>query len=508
MCKVLIFGGTTEGRMLAEFCVKEGIPALISVFSDYGREVLEPGPLLSVREGALEKEGILTLLREKDIRLVIDATHPYAKNISGNVREACAEAGVRLLRAGRESAPGNGDRYFASVNEVVDYLEDKPGRVFVAIGSHELGEFKRLPDFEKRVYARVLPSSGVLHSLEEMGLPGRNRLAVQGPFSEAMNELQMRECGASYLVTKESGLAGGYPEKLRAARRLGVEVLVIRRPEEQAEPVLPEVLKKELLAFRRAESSGNAEAPEEETAADKAPAEKAPADKAPAEAGKRTWFLAGGGGGSSGLLTGEVKESVILADAVFGSERMAKLAGMVRGGAADIYPEYRPEGILTEVSGHPEWKRILVLYSGDPGFSGGARRMAEMLKDQGEMFSILPGISSVGLFAARLQVPWEEAGLITLHGREADISFLEDSHCNRFFILAGGRDGTRELFKLLCQNGYGSWQAFAGEDLSMPQERITGGSVKDLSSREYSSLSLVYLIRPGSPSGEKGEEKA
>ena len=508
MCKVLIFGGTTEGRILAEFCVKKEIPAMVSVFSDYGREVLEPGPFLSIREGALDKEGILTLLREKDIRLVVDATHPYAKNISENVRIACAEAGVRLLRAGRRSAPGKGDRYFASVSEVVDYLSDKDGRIFVTIGSHELGEFKRLPGFAERVCARVLPSSGVLQSLEEMGLPGRNRLAAQGPFSEEMNELQMKECGARYLVTKESGLAGGYPEKLRAARKLGVEVLVIRRPAEPAEPVLPEILQKELLAFRRASSPGMPDTQAGEVSKREVPAKEIPVDKSAEEAGKRTWFLAGGGGGVPGLLTAEVKEAVISADAVFGSARMAKLAGTVRGNTADIYPEYLPERILSEVSRNPGWNKITVLYSGDPGFSGGAKKMAEILKDKGEMFSILPGITSVGLFAAKLQVSWEDAGLVTLHGREADISFLEDRSFRKFFILAGGRDGTGELLRLLCQKGYGSWQAFAGEDLSMPQERITGGSVKELSSREYSSLSLVYLIKPGSPSDEKGEEKA
>lgn len=461
MCKVLLFGGTAEGRELASFCADSGIPAVVSVFSDYGEEVLTPHPLLDIRRGALDKDGILALIREKDIALVIDATHPYAKNITANVREACLEAEVRLLRVRRKESGLEGDYCFSSVREAVSFLKDHPGNVFVTTGSHELSEFSLLPDFADRVYARVLPSSNVLATLEEMGLPGNRRIAMQGPFSEEMNEIQLKECRAKYLVTKESGNAGGYPEKIEAARKLGVKVLVIRRPEEASPGMSADEVKKELLRFK-----------------------------------ERTFILAGAGGGSVSLLTGEVKEEVLLADAVFGSPRMVGLAGKLGKESRDIYPEYRPERVLSVVAEHPDWKRVVILFSGDPGFSSGALPMLRELEKRGEKVRILPGISSISLFAARLCVPWDRAGLVTLHGRKGDLSFLERQDTKGYFILAGGEQGTARVLDELADSGRGDWKASVGENLSLPEERIRSGTVNGLCGYSYSSLSLIYLEKP------------
>ena len=89
--KVLIFGGTTEGRTAAERLAAEGIPCTVSVATRYGEEVLSPHPLMSVRRGRLDHEGMARLMREEEVCCVIDATHPHALEVSGEIREACRE---------------------------------------------------------------------------------------------------------------------------------------------------------------------------------------------------------------------------------------------------------------------------------------------------------------------------------------------------------------------------------------------------------------------------------
>lgn len=109
MSEILIFGGTTEGRLLAEFCAAKGIRAAVSTVTEYGAELLPQSGFIRELVGKLDGQEISALLRSGDYAAVIDATHPFARNVSANVMAACAESGVRylrLLREGSEIRPG------------------------------------------------------------------------------------------------------------------------------------------------------------------------------------------------------------------------------------------------------------------------------------------------------------------------------------------------------------------------------------------------------------------
>lgn len=104
MCeaRVLLFGGTTEGRLLCEEAARRGLPLDVCVAGDYGREVLTPRPGLRVLEGRLAEAQMEARIRAGAYRLVMDATHPFAVQVSENVRQACAATNtplVRVLRA-------------------------------------------------------------------------------------------------------------------------------------------------------------------------------------------------------------------------------------------------------------------------------------------------------------------------------------------------------------------------------------------------------------------------
>ena len=103
MNRILIFGGTTEGRLLAEFCDKNGINAFVSVATGYGESLLHKSDCINIISGRKNAEEILSFILEKKIAMVVDATHPFAIEASKNIKEACGKAKVKYLRVLRDS---------------------------------------------------------------------------------------------------------------------------------------------------------------------------------------------------------------------------------------------------------------------------------------------------------------------------------------------------------------------------------------------------------------------
>ena len=260
---VLLFGGTTEGRELAARLAGRGQRTILCVATDYGREVLEPellaNPCLDVRIGRMDAEEMRRLILEEEPGLVVDATHPYADQVTRNVRKACEKTGRECLRclrprSGAESSGDMGLRSGAesfgdmgaqsgaespeggvvrvpSVQAAVEWLAARDGNILVTTGSKELAAFSQLPDFATRVYSRVLPTLPSLSACLDQGLSGRHIIAMQGPFSEDTNRSQLAEFNCRFLVTKDTGDNGGFREKVRAAGEAGAVALVIDRPE-------------------------------------------------------------------------------------------------------------------------------------------------------------------------------------------------------------------------------------------------------------------------------------
>ena len=251
MCKLLIFGGTTEGRQLAQFCADHRISAWVSVASQYGCDLLPSSEYLRIRVNRMDWQEMAEFMRDKQVRLVVDATHPYAKEVTGNIKRACMEEQIPLLRCLRdaeaESAEEKGVFYVPTAEAAVQMLGRTEGNVFVTTGSKELRAFTALADYENRIYARVLPSPEAAEQCRGLGITGRHLICMQGPFSEELNAAMMGQIDARWMVTKETGKNGGYDEKIRAARRNGASVIVIRREKENGFSV--KEVEEKLLAF-------------------------------------------------------------------------------------------------------------------------------------------------------------------------------------------------------------------------------------------------------------------
>lgn len=230
--RAVLFSGTTEGRRLSAALAELGAVVTVCVATEYGREEQGELPGVTVHAGRLDTAGMEAVLQGAD--LCIDATHPYATAVTANIRAAAEAVGVpyrRLLR--RPSELPEGSVVAADAAEAAARLSETEGTILLATGAKELSAFAFLGG--GRLYPRVLPLRESLEACEAAGIPHRNIIAMQGPFSLELNLALMRQFGIRYLVTKDGGAAGGFAEKAEAARQAGAILVVIRRPADSGE---------------------------------------------------------------------------------------------------------------------------------------------------------------------------------------------------------------------------------------------------------------------------------
>ena len=226
--KVVIFSGTTEGRELSHAVAALGIEATVCVATELGAEEQGRTPGITVCTGRLDADAMAVLLQ--GAALCVDATHPYATEATRNICAAAAAVGVeyhRLLRPASDLPAGSVVLQTAARAAV--YLAGKPGNILLATGAKELPAFAPLDP--ARLYPRVLPTLAGITACETAGIPHRNIIAMQGPFTRELNVAVMRQFHIAYMVTKD----GGFAEKAQAAAQCGVQLIVLRRPEEQGE---------------------------------------------------------------------------------------------------------------------------------------------------------------------------------------------------------------------------------------------------------------------------------
>ena len=230
--RAVVVSGTTEGRAFSKQLGALGADVLVSVATDLGAEEQGSAPGVTVRAGRLEPEEMTALLQGAD--LCIDATHPYAVEATKNIRAAAARAGVEYHRLLRAPSPlPEGALVFAGAAEAARELARTEGNVLLTTGAKELGAFA--PIAPERCYPRVLPTREGIAACEAAGVPHRNIIAMQGPFSRALNEALIQQFEIRWLVTKDGGMAGGFAEKVQAAQSTGAQLVVLRRPPEQGQ---------------------------------------------------------------------------------------------------------------------------------------------------------------------------------------------------------------------------------------------------------------------------------
>lgn len=484
MDKILLFAGTTEGRNLAEFLEKNQIPTEVCVATQYGETLLEEGKYLHVHAGRLDETEMEQQIQKKQITLVIDATHPYAVIVSQNIRRACSRTGTEYIRLARKETDASWKQEMedvtevASVAEAAAFLAKKEGRIFAATGSKELSAYQVIPDYQNRVVARVLSTPEAVSECAMLGFSGKNLICMQGPFTEDLNVAMLRQAQASWMVTKESGKAGGFLEKLRAAKKAGAKLVVIKRPGERSEEIAENQKEENLYAIC---DEGQI---------------RSLLGKRLGICPKRQLYLVGIGMGNEKNRTVEAEQICQSADLLIGARRMLQ---SVKTEEKAVFESYKPDEIAAYLAEHPQYETAAVLLSGDIGFYSGAKKLYDAIeRTEGlEQMEIYPvsGISSVVYFCGKLGVSWEDVHLLSLHGRKQNLIDAVKYH-EKVFVLCGEKDGIPKICCKLKEYGLGDVKVAVGTDLSYEQERIVQGTAESLMKEDFAPLSVLLICNP------------
>ena len=227
MADFLIFGGTTEGRLLAEFCAESRIYADICVATDLGANLLPKSNYINIMTGKKNKDEIAEILQKRRYIAIIDATHPYAAEVTENIKSVCGE--IKYIRVKRNKVKLSG-LIFDNLSEIITLCNNLSGNILSTLGSKESHEITKISNFKERVWLRILPYNENIKQCVTAGLPKEHIIAANPPFSVEQNIAHIRLCRAEILLTKESGSTGGYPEKVKACDICGTKLITLTRP--------------------------------------------------------------------------------------------------------------------------------------------------------------------------------------------------------------------------------------------------------------------------------------
>jgi cobalt-factor III methyltransferase len=243
---VWLFSGTSDGNALARALADRQGPIVVSTASDYGGEIArEDCPGVTVWAGRQGVETRRRALLGSHARAIVDATHPYAQQMSVQLIGLSQELGIPYLRYERPSAldprgtldpktapHSKATRLCDSVADAAERAIATGQRIFLATGSKDLATFLNAADAGRREwFVRITPEPVLIRRAIDLGIPRDHILAMQGPFSEAFNSALWRDQRIDCVVTKDSGEAGGFSAKARAAAALDIPLLVVRRPQ-------------------------------------------------------------------------------------------------------------------------------------------------------------------------------------------------------------------------------------------------------------------------------------
>lgn len=198
-------------------------------------------------------------------------------------------------------------------------------------------------------------------------------------------------------------------------------------------------------------------------------------------------YIIGIGPGHPDLLTIEARKAIADSRILVGDKRMLQFWDTAE---KEIHETYKPSEIRRIAASHAAGTDTMaVLVSGDVGFFS----LAELLRNiPGCTVSRIPGISSLVYFAAKLQIPWQDAYIISRHGRQAPLVWAVQCHA-KVFCLTGGEDSVSALCQELCRYGLAEVYVQAGIDLSYPQERIVSGTAAQLAKKNLQGLAVMMI---------------
>ncbi|WP_304116473.1 precorrin-6y C5,15-methyltransferase (decarboxylating) subunit CbiE [Phascolarctobacterium succinatutens] len=199
--------------------------------------------------------------------------------------------------------------------------------------------------------------------------------------------------------------------------------------------------------------------------------------------------IVGIGPGNPDLLTGEARQAIAASNILLGDKRMLSAFA---DSSKTVYDTIKTSAIAEVAAKADPAKDVLaVLVSGDVGFFSLAKTISGKLPDC-ECVRYC-GISSLVYFASKLQLSWDDAKIVSMHGRDQNLVAAVAQN-KKVFSLTGGEHSPQALCKQLCEHGLGQVLVYVGENLSYPEEKITQGTAEEISALSFPSLSVMMLL--------------
>ncbi|ATY84138.1 precorrin-6A reductase [Kyrpidia spormannii] len=231
---LFLLAGTSDARALGVQLQNAGYPVLASVVTESAASSLRKEGL-SVTVGRKSADEMARLFSENGTRAVVDASHPFAEEASRNAMEAATIAGIPYIRYERPSSElsEHPNLHLArDYRNAAELAASFGGTIFLTTGSKTLPIFAEvlLKDPTIRMICRILPTEENMRTCTALGIPQRNIVAMQGPYTSTLNAAFYEHFGVTTLVTKESGSEGSVMEKIQPALDRGIHTIVICRP--------------------------------------------------------------------------------------------------------------------------------------------------------------------------------------------------------------------------------------------------------------------------------------
>ncbi len=531
MSKILIFAGTTEGRKLSEHLCEKRIEHTVCVATEYGEIVLQENPYATVHMGRMDSEKMSRFFAKQKCEIVVDATHPYAAVVTENIKHAVESVNyIKYLRLKRDtdiSADYDNIQYFLNNEMCAEALKNTEGNILLTTGSKELSVYCAEQSVKERLYVRVLPGIESISLCMQNEISGKHILALQGPFSTQLNEALIDQYDIKCLVTKKSGAAGGWNEKIAAAKNKEIPVFVVGqsvRDDGMSFDEVCEYLDRNYFD-RGIENVDTGFSLENRLQKDKSDTLENPNIRFHI-------LLAGIGMGNADCMTGAVAEAIKNADILLGARRMIEkydakidkkpyyLAEQIIPYLHEVYAENSVQNFDVNdnhIKNYNEIKNksivksrsytinVLILFSGDTGFYSGSRKLYAAIKNEiitGKLdadVSVLPGISSVSYMAAAIGETYSDAYICSIHGvKLSNIASRLSHHAKTFMLMSGVKD-VNMLGQILNKDEkYGLQNSIitVGYQLSYPDEKIMQLSPQECMQLQPEGLYICMIKNP------------
>ncbi|MGF1537496.1 MAG: cobalt-precorrin-6A reductase [Elainellaceae cyanobacterium] len=227
--RIWLIGGTQESAQLVRMVAGQQIPSVVSITTESARALYPVLPSIRLRVGALDEGQVSRFIEQEQIDAILDASHPYAVEISSLAIAAAQKHDLPYLRYERPLLKAASNLEVDKIETLLDedYLTDQ--RVLLTVGYRFLHLFKPWQD-RATLFARILPSQVALDAALAAGFTPDRLVALRPPLSVLLEKALWQHWQISLVVAKASGTAGGELVKQQVAQSLGVKLVLIRRP--------------------------------------------------------------------------------------------------------------------------------------------------------------------------------------------------------------------------------------------------------------------------------------